>query len=60
MISENDLAKLSYPDAPRMVTENVPGPITQKLLEESSQYESLARGAGAFACVYDVGMGSTV
>ena len=60
MISENDLAKLSYPDAPRMVTENVPGPITQKLLEESSQYESLARGAGAFPCVYDEGMGSTV
>jgi 4-aminobutyrate aminotransferase len=60
MISENDLAKLSHPDAPRMVTEKVPGPITQKLLEDSSKYESMARGAGAFPCVYDEGMGSTV
>jgi len=60
MISEHELAKLSYPDAPRMVTEKVPGPITQKLLEDSSKYESMARGAGNFPCVYDEGLGSTV
>ena len=45
MIPEEELAKLSYPDAPKMVTE-VPGPKTQKALEESFQYESDARGAG--------------
>ncbi len=60
MISEQDLAKLSYPEAPKMVTDRVPGPKTQKLLEDSSQYESMARGAGSFPCVYDEGLGSTV
>jgi len=60
MISENELAKLSYPDAPKMVTDKVPGPKTQKLLENSAEYESMARGAGRFPCVYDEGMGSTV
>jgi 4-aminobutyrate aminotransferase len=60
MISENELAKLSYPDAPKMVTDKVPGPKTQKLLEDSSEYESMARGAGRFPCVYDEGLGSTV
>ncbi len=60
MISEQELAALSYPDAPKMVTDKVPGPKTKKLLEDSSKYESLARGAGDFPCVYDEGMGSTV
>jgi len=60
MISEQELATLSYPDAPKMVTDKVPGPKTKKLLEDSSKYESMARGAGSFPCVYDQGMGSTV
>ena len=59
MISEEELARLSYPDAPKMVTE-VPGPKTQKAFEESFQYESDARGAGRFPCVYDEGLGVTV
>ena len=60
MISEEELAKLSYTDAPKMVTDKVPGPKTQELLEVSAKYESMARGAGLFPCVYDEGMGSTV
>jgi len=60
MISEQELAELSYPEAPKMVTDKVPGPKTQKLLEDSSKYESMARGAGSFPCVYDEGLGSTV
>ena len=60
MISEQELAKLSYPEAPKMVTDKVPGPKTQKLLEDSSKYESMARGAGSFPCVYDEGLGATV
>lgn len=59
MISEKELAKLSYPVAPKMVTE-VPGPEAQKALERSFQYESLARGAGRFPIVYNEGRGSTV
>lgn len=60
MISEEELAKLSYPDAPKMVTDKIPGPKTQELLKDSAKYESMARGAGSFPCVYDEGMGSTV
>jgi 4-aminobutyrate aminotransferase len=60
MISEEELAKLSYPNAPKMVTDKVPGPKTQKALGESFKYESMARGAGRFPCVYDEGMGATV
>jgi hypothetical protein len=30
MIREEDLAKLSYPDAPKMVTDTVPGPKPKK------------------------------
>jgi 4-aminobutyrate aminotransferase len=60
MIQEQELAMLSYPNAPKIVTEKVPGPKTLKLLEESARYESFARGAGSFPCVYDEGMGSTV
>lgn len=60
MISEKELAKLSYPDAPKVVTDKIPGPKTQKALEDSFKYESMARGAGRYPCVYDVGMGATV
>ena len=60
MISEQELAKLSYPDAPKMVTDKVPGPKTQKALRDSFRYESMARGAGRFPCVFDEGMGTTV
>ncbi len=59
MISEVELSKLSYPDAPRMVTK-VPGPKVQGLLEESAKYEPLTRGAGAFPLIMEEGSGSTV
>mgnify|MGYP001167360606 CR=1 FL=1 len=52
MISETELAKLSYPEAPKMVTSEVPGPETQKALARSFQSESCARGAGRFPIVY--------
>ncbi len=60
MISEEELAKLSYPDAPRVVTDKIPGPKTQQMLGDSFRYESTARGAGKFPCVYDEGAGATV
>jgi 4-aminobutyrate aminotransferase len=59
MISEVELSRLSYPDAPRMVTK-VPGPKVQQLLEESAKYEPLTRGAGAFPLIMEEGCGSTV
>ena len=60
MISEKEVAKLSYPDAPKMVTDKVPGPKTQKALEDSSKFESDARGAGRFPCVYDDAMDNVI
>jgi len=60
MISEQELAKLSYPDAPKMVTDKVPGPKTQEALGDSVKFESMARGAGRFPCVFDEGMGATI
>jgi 4-aminobutyrate aminotransferase len=59
MISEVELSKLSYTDAPRMMTK-VPGPKVQSLLEESAKYEPLTRGAGAFPLIMEEGRGSTV
>jgi 4-aminobutyrate aminotransferase len=60
MVSEKELAKLSYPNAPHIVTNDVPGPKTKEALEKSFRFESLARGAGKFPLVFDEGMGSTV
>jgi 4-aminobutyrate aminotransferase len=59
MITEAELSLLSYPDAPKMNTE-VPGPKVRELLDESSKYEPLTRGAGAFPLIMEEGRGSTV
>ncbi len=60
MISEEDLARLSYPEAPKMVTDGVPGPKAKKVLEDSKRYESMARGGGGFPLVFHEGQGATI
>jgi len=60
MITEAELESLSYPDAPRMLTSEVPGPRAQAALESSAQHESFARGGGGFPLVFDRGFGVTV
>ena len=59
MISEKDLAELSYPEAPVIKTA-IPGPKGTKYLEDSIAYESMARGGGRFPMVFAEGRGSTV
>jgi 4-aminobutyrate aminotransferase len=59
MISEAELAKLSYTGAPKMVTK-VPGPKVQKLMAESAKYESFTRGGGNFPLIMEEGLGATV
>ena len=59
MISEAELAKLSYPDAPKMVTK-VPGPKVQKLMAESAKYEAMTRGGGNSPIIMEEGRGATV
>jgi 4-aminobutyrate aminotransferase len=60
MIKEKDLAELSYPDAPKIITDSVPGPKGQEILGESHKFESMARGGGGFPLVYDEGKGATI
>jgi 4-aminobutyrate aminotransferase len=59
MISESELSKLSYPEAPKMVT-RVPGPRVQKLMAESARYEAMTRGGGNAPIIMEEGRGSTV
>jgi 4-aminobutyrate aminotransferase len=59
MITEAELAKLSYSDAPKMCT-HVPGPKVQKLMAESAKYEALTRGGGNAPIIMEEGKGSTV
>ncbi len=60
MISEKELAELSFADAPKILTDSVPGPETGKLLAEAPEYESMTRGGGAYPLVFDIGKGVTV
>lgn len=60
MITEAELEKLSWPDAPQMKTPAVPGPLEREALERSARRESLARGGGQFPMVFDQGFGVTV
>ena len=60
MISEKQLAALSYDDAPKIVTKEIPGPKAQKHLKKSFDHESMARGAGRFPLVFAEGKGTTV
>ena len=59
MIAESELRELSFPDAPKMVTQ-VPGPKVAALMEESAKYESFTRGGGGFPVILANGKGATV
>lgn len=58
-ISEAELAKLNYSEAPIMVTP-LPGPKTIEYLNRSEQTESMARGGGRFPFIFEEAKGSTV
>ena len=60
MISEKELAKLSYEEAPKIVTDSIPGPKAQDFLKRSLASESMARGGGQFPFVFSEGKGATV
>ena len=60
MISEKELARLSYAEAPKIVTQGIPGPKTQAYLQGSFDSESMARGGGRFPFVFAEGRGATV
>jgi len=59
MISEEELARLSYPDAPKVITK-IPGPIAQGLLDESDRYDTPTGADRTAPIVWDQGLGATV
>jgi 4-aminobutyrate aminotransferase len=59
MISEAELAKLSYPGAPKILTA-IPGPQSLKVLKDVPRYESLTRPGSASPPVFDEGIGATI
>lgn len=60
MIAEEELAQLSFDEAPKIITAEVPGPKARRVLDASVKAESMARGGGGFPLVFDEGRGSTV
>jgi 4-aminobutyrate aminotransferase len=60
MISEKELAQLSYPEAPVRVTDTLPGPKGEAYLQGSFDFESMARGGGKFPLVFAEGKGATI
>ena len=60
MVTEKDLASLSFAGAPKIITGSVPGPEGEKILRDSIKFESMARGAGTFPLVCEEGKGATV
>ena len=60
MISEEALAKLSYPEAPKMVTDGFPGPKAQKISEEVAKYASPTRVTTPVPLVLDEALGATI
>ena len=59
MISEKELAELSYTGAPNMQTP-VPGPESLKVLQDVPKYECLTRPGGANPPVFDGRVSRTV
>ena len=60
MLTEAQAEALSFPGAPKILTQGVPGPLAAKQLEQAGATESMARGAGMFPLVFDQAYGVTV
>jgi 4-aminobutyrate aminotransferase len=60
MISEEELERLSFAGAPKIITDGLPGPKSKKILDNVPNYESLVRPGGKFPIVWDEGFGATV
>ncbi|MEO8298834.1 MAG: aspartate aminotransferase family protein [Burkholderiales bacterium] len=58
-VIENELEALSFPDAPKMVSGEFPGPKTLASLALSERTESMARGGGRAPVVMDQAFGVT-
>jgi 4-aminobutyrate aminotransferase len=61
MISETALNELSYREAPKIITDKIPGPKGREMFEEGLKYGTPTRVGGTLTpLVYDEGRGATV
>ncbi len=58
-MTETELEALNFPDAPKMVSANFPGPKATEALALSARTESMARGGGRMPVVMDRAFGVT-
>lgn len=58
-MTEADLESLNFPDAPKVVTPQFPGPKAAAALAQSASVESMARGGGRMPVVMDQARGVT-
>ncbi|HBL23836.1 MAG TPA: aspartate aminotransferase family protein [Deltaproteobacteria bacterium] len=60
MISEAEIMKLNFPDAPK-VADTLPGPKTKEIWDKSWKYETPTRVGGSYLqFVWDTALGSTI
>jgi 4-aminobutyrate aminotransferase len=60
MISEQDLAKLSYPEMPKIVSNELPGPQARRIIEEAMALQTPTRPSVSGTLVIDEGYGAGI
>lgn len=60
MITEQELARLSYPEMPKVVTNDFPGPKASRLIEEAKRYQSPTRPSIRGTLVIEEGRGAGI
>ena len=60
MISERELALLSYPEMPKMISNELPGPKSRKIIEEASKLQTPTRPSVRGTLVIEEGRGAGI
>lgn len=60
MISEGELARLSYPEMPKMIGNDVPGPKSRGIIEEAAKLQTPTRPSVRGTLVIDEGLGAGI
>jgi len=61
MINEEAIGKMSYPDAPKIVTDTLPGPKGRAIFDQSAKFESPTRVGGSYLpFVWEEALGATI
>lgn len=60
MITEQELAKLSYPEMPRIVTNDLPGPKSREVIERALKFQTPTRPSVGGRLVVESGLGAGI